>query len=144
MRLEIFGYIRRCELCQRAKPAQKCRVGLHSASPVTVPMERLFIDFVGPMNRTKRGNVGILVVVDSFSKFVSFCPVRRMTSAVVTDYLDRYYFPTFGVPKCMVSENARIFCCRQFKELCFKWGSIISRPLLITPRLRWRSELTGI
>jgi len=46
MRLEIFTYVRGCELFQRAMPAQDSRVGLHSASPVTAPMERLFIDFV--------------------------------------------------------------------------------------------------
>ena len=66
MRLEIFGYVRRCELCQRAKPAQDSGVGLHSASPATAPMERLFIDFVGRLTRTKRGSMGILVIVDSF------------------------------------------------------------------------------
>ena len=115
MRLEIFSYVRGCELCQRAKPAQDSRVGLHSASPVTAPMERLFIDFVGPLIRTKHGNIGILVV--AFSKFVSFCPVRKMTSAAVSDYLGRSYFPAFGVPKSIVSDNAKAFCCKEFKDV---------------------------
>jgi len=79
MRTQVFDYVRKCELCQRAKPAQDTRVGLHLASPVALPMDRLFIDFVGPLVRTKRGNIAILVVVDSFSKFVSFRPVRKMT-----------------------------------------------------------------
>ena len=120
MRLEIFSYVRACELCQRAKPAQDSRVGLHSTSPVTAPMERLFIDFVGPLTRTKCGNIGILVVVDSFSKFVSFCPVRKMMSAAVSDYLGRSYFPAFGVPKSIVTDNAKAFCCKYFKDLFFK------------------------
>ena len=104
----------------------------------TAPMERQFIDFLGPLSSTKRGSMGILVTVESFSKYVSFCPVRRMTSAEVSDYLERYYFPTFGVPKSMVSDNAKTFGYRQFKDLCFKWGSTISRPHLINPRPRWR------
>jgi len=33
--------LRRCHLCQRAKPAQDTRVGLHSASPSSQPMEKL-------------------------------------------------------------------------------------------------------
>jgi hypothetical protein len=70
MRAEIFNYVRRCYLCQRAKPAQDTRVGLHSANPSSQPMEKLFIDFVGPLTRTKRGNLAILVIVDAFSKFV--------------------------------------------------------------------------
>ena len=72
MRLVIFDYVRRCDLCQRAKPTQDAQGGLHAANPCSQPMERLFIDFVGPVTRTKRGNLAILVVVDAFSKFVSF------------------------------------------------------------------------
>jgi hypothetical protein len=65
------------------------QVGLHSANPVSHQMERLFMDFVGPLTRTKRGNIAILVVVDGFSKFVFFHPVKRITSAVVIEYLER-------------------------------------------------------
>ena len=37
MRLEIFAYVRRCELCQRAKPAQDCRVGVTFGEPCYRP-----------------------------------------------------------------------------------------------------------
>ena len=67
---EVFNYVRKCDLCQRAKPAQDVRVGMHAASPCSRPMERLFIEFVGPLTRSKRGNIAILVEVDAFSKFV--------------------------------------------------------------------------
>ena len=45
-----------------------------------------------------------------------------MTSAAVSDYLGRSYFPAYGVPKFIVTENAKAFCCKEFKDLCFKWG----------------------
>jgi hypothetical protein len=92
MRAEIFDYVRRCDLCQRAKPTQNARVGLHSAGPVSEPMERL-CDFMGPLTRSKRGNIAILVVVDAFSKFVSFFPVRKISSQVVCDCLERIFIP---------------------------------------------------
>jgi len=92
MRPEIFDYVRRCDLCQRAKPAQNARVGLHAANPCSQPMERLFVDFVGPLTRTKRGNLAILVVVDGFSKLVSFFPVRKMSAQAVLDCLERSFF----------------------------------------------------
>ena len=28
----------------------------------------------------------------------------------------------YGTPKYLVSDNARVFCCRQFRDLCFRWG----------------------
>ena len=98
MRAEIFNYVRRFYLCQRAKPAQDTRVGLHSASLSSQPMEKLFIDFVGLLTRTKRGNLAILLIVDAFSKFVLFCPVRKISSQVVSDCLERPFFLAYGTP----------------------------------------------
>jgi hypothetical protein len=122
MRLEIFGYVRKRELCQRAKPAQDTRVGLHAANPCSQPMERLFVDFVGPLTRTKRGNLAILVVVDGFSNFVFFFPVRKISSQVVSVCLERVFFLAFGTPTSVVTDNAKVFCCKQFRDLCFRWG----------------------
>jgi hypothetical protein len=85
-------------------------------------MERLFMDFVGPLTRTKRGKIAILVIVDAFSKFVFFHRVRKMKSKVVAEYLERVFFPAYGTPCSIVTDNARTFCCQQFKDLCFKWG----------------------
>jgi hypothetical protein len=72
MRNEIFLYVRKCEACQRAKPAQNSQVGKHPAQTASRTLERVFIDFLGPLPRTGRGNVAILVVVNAFRKFVIF------------------------------------------------------------------------
>jgi hypothetical protein len=53
MQAEVFGYVRKCSLCQRAKPTQDTQVDLHSANPVSRPMQRLFMDFLDPLTRTK-------------------------------------------------------------------------------------------
>jgi hypothetical protein len=59
-------------------------------------MERVFIDFVGPLVRSRKGNVAILVILDGFSKFVTMFPVRKISSAVVVNCLVEKYFPLFG------------------------------------------------
>jgi hypothetical protein len=73
-------------------------------------MERLFIDFVGPLVRTKRGNTAILVVLDAFSKFVCFYPVRAISSKVVSYCLEGCFFPAYGTPNSVVTDDARVFC----------------------------------
>ena len=40
MRAEIFQYVQKCNLCQRAKPAQDTRVGLHAAHPPLIPWRK--------------------------------------------------------------------------------------------------------
>jgi len=85
-------------------------------------MERIFVDFVGPLTRTKRGNMAILVLVDGFSKFVKFFPVRKITSQTSVDCLEKCYFPAYGVPSMLVTDNARVFRSRLVKDMCFRWG----------------------
>jgi hypothetical protein len=70
MKSEVCDFVRRCQDCHWAKPAQNSRVGLHSSEVVTRPLERIFIDFFGPIVRSRKGNIAILVVLDGFSKFV--------------------------------------------------------------------------
>ena len=122
MRSEVCKFVRVCQDCQRAKPAQDSRVGLHSSEIVTKPLERIFIDFLGPIVRSRRGNLAILVVLDGFSKFVSMYPVRKITSEVVETCLVEKFFPAFGVPQSIVSDNAAVFKSRRFYNLCFSWG----------------------
>ena len=28
----------------------------------------------------------------------------------------------YGTPKYVVTDNTRVFCCRNFRDLCFRWG----------------------
>jgi hypothetical protein len=89
---------------------------------VTRPLERVFIDFVGPIDRSRRGNIAILVILDSFSKFVCLYPVRTITSEIVKNCLLETSFPAYGVPQSIVSDNAAVFKSRTFFNLCFSWG----------------------
>jgi hypothetical protein len=80
-------------------------------------MERVFIDFVGPIVRSRKGNVAILVVLDGFSKFVSLYPVRKITSEAVVSCLMEKFFPCYGIPQCIVSDNATVFKSRAFYNM---------------------------
>jgi hypothetical protein len=58
MRTDVCNFVRQCQDCQRTKPAQDSRVGLHSSEVVTRPLERIFIDCVDAASipqRVERG-----------------------------------------------------------------------------------------
>jgi transposase InsO family protein len=119
---DVFQHVRTCDLCQRAKPTQDTKGGWHSATPATVNLERIFIDFMGPLSRTKKGHRAIMVVMDSFSKFVAFFPVRRITAEVVCEVLETQYFKAYGIPKSLETDNAKVFKSKKFYDFCFQWG----------------------
>jgi hypothetical protein len=85
-------------------------------------LERLFVDFLVSLTRTKRGNVDILVMVGAFSKCVFFRAVRKISTKAVCDSLEDVFHPAYGTPSVIVTDNARVFRCRVFKDLCFWWG----------------------
>jgi hypothetical protein len=80
-------------------------------------MERIFIDFVGPIVRSRQGNLALIVVLDVFSKFVTMYPVRKITSSAVINCLVGKYFPSYGIPNCIVSDNAAVFKSRLFYNM---------------------------
>jgi hypothetical protein len=120
--------------CQRAKPAQDSRVGLHSSQVVTRPMERIFIDFVGPIVRSRNGNVALFVVLDGFSKFVSLYPVRRISSDVKNCLVENIFFRPMESPRLfsrtmlLSSYRGRFITCAFHGE----FGTL--PPRLIIPR----------
>jgi hypothetical protein len=87
-------------------------------------MERIliFIDFVGPLVRSRRGNVAVLMILDGFFKFITMYPVRRISSGVVVTCLAEKHFPSYGVPLSIVSDNTSVFKSKTFYNLCFSWG----------------------
>jgi hypothetical protein len=87
-----------------------------------VNLERIFIDFMEPLSRMKRGHQAIMVVMDSFSKFVAFFPVWRIMAEVVCEVLETHYFNVYGIPKSLVTDNAKVFKSKRFYDFCFQWG----------------------
>lgn len=65
-------------------------------------MECLFIDLIGPLPRTKVGNQYILVVVDSFTKFVWINAIRDSTCKRIIYCLEHVVYrlcDNYGMPK---------------------------------------------
>jgi len=56
-----------------------------------------------------------------FSKSITLYPVRKIAARAVLDCLERSYFPAYGTPKSVMTDNARVFCGKDFKDLSFKW-----------------------
>jgi hypothetical protein len=49
-------------------------------------------------------------------------PVRKIRSDAVVKCLVGRYFPCFGIPNCIVSDNAAVFKSSLFYNTCSSWG----------------------
>jgi hypothetical protein len=133
LRREVCAFVRGCLQCHRAKPAADSRVVLHSSDVVTRPMEKVFIDLVGPIVRSRRGNIAVLVILDGFSKFVCMYPARRISSEVGrTCLVDFSLLSEF--PNVLCRTTPRFLSQEPFTTCAFPGGLNTLRPHHTTPR----------
>ena len=60
--------------------------------------------------------------MNSFSNLVAFFPLRNIASAIVCDISESRYFSAYGVPKSIVSDNAKVFRSKEIYDFRFRWG----------------------
>lgn len=117
MQNDIAKFIRACDVCKATKPTnqvQTAPMGLYR-DPER-PFKMISIDYCGPYTRTKSGNRFLLVVVDSFSKFVWLKPLRNASAEATIEFLEREIFYRYAVPACLISDNGPQLRSNKFAE----------------------------
>jgi transposase InsO family protein len=119
---DIRERVRNCQICAMRKPAQNTRWGLLASEVAELPMQKLLIDYVGKLPRSKAGHSALLVCFDAFSKFVWMIPAHEVTSQSAIRALEQRIFSNFSVPEMIVTDNARCFTSNEFRKFCFGLG----------------------
>ncbi|KAL4123256.1 hypothetical protein QTP88_015463 [Uroleucon formosanum] len=115
MKLKVQNYVSNCLKCIEYSPITGKREGyLHSIPKGDRPFLTIHVDHLGPLEKTKNSNKFILVVIDSFSKFVKCYPNRTTKTEEVVLHL-KNYFRTYSKPKRLVSDRGTAFTSNDFK-----------------------------
>lgn len=83
-----------------------------------VPMERVHLDFLGPLPESTAGNSNILVMVDQFTKWVGCIALPSETAEVTARAAVNELFTRFGFPFNIFTDQGRNFESRLFKSIC--------------------------
>jgi len=75
---------------------------------VNGPMDRLCIDLIGPLDPTCGDNKHIMVILDTFSRFIQLYGIADTTIISARKVLVKH-IGTFGSPREILSDNAREF-----------------------------------
>lgn len=117
MHASITDYVRKCDICRATKASNVVqRAPMGERMEVVRPWQALYVDFVGPFPRSKRGFIYLFVVVDAFSKFTHIHPLRLATAKGVVRFLEDQIFLIFGVPDRVISDNGSQFVSREYKR----------------------------
>lgn len=121
MQKEIARFVRNCDVCRATKPTNQCQTApMGKYRDPERPFKMISIDFCGPYTRTKLGNRSLLVVVDSFTKFVLLKPMRTASARATIEFLEREVFYKYGVPAILISDNGPQLIATIFTEFLAK------------------------
>lgn len=118
LKQSVQKFVASCSICQQAKVEHIKTPGL--LQPLQVPTqawEMVSLDFIEGLPISHKCDV-ILVVIDRFSKYGHFFPLKHPFTAlqVAQVFIDNIY-RLHGLPQIIVSDRDRIFTSTLWKEL---------------------------
>ncbi|KAI2644852.1 Retrovirus-related Pol polyprotein from transposon 17.6 [Labeo rohita] len=101
-------YCRSCHTCQTVgKPNQSIPPAPLCPIPaIGEPFDRVILDCVGPLPRTKSGHKYILTMMCINTRFPEAVPLRTLKTKTILRALTKF-FSTFGLPKVVQTNQAR-------------------------------------
>ena len=115
---DISTYVSTCSVCSKNKKTGKYGKFPMQEYQASAPMERVHLDFLGPLPKTAQGNEYVLVMVDQFTKWVECVPLNTQTAAETAKAAVDHFFSRFGYPFQVFTDQGRNFESKLFAKLC--------------------------
>lgn len=118
MKSKAHEFVSACITCQQAKPDRTRLPDLLHPLPVPAAAWQIIsLDFIEGLPKSGNANC-ILVVVDSFTKYVHFLPLLHpFTVAVVAKLFMNQVYRLHGLSSVIISDRDRIFTSSFWREL---------------------------
>ena len=133
MSRDVKMFVVSCSQCNRnKKPNRKSRckyTSYHAGSP----MERVHLDFMGPLPTTKNNNAHVLMMIDQFTKWVECIPLPNQTAEETASAAVNHFFSRFGIPFQIFTDRGSNFESVLFKKLCETLGIHKARTTAFRP-----------
>ncbi|XP_067386563.1 protein NYNRIN-like [Emydura macquarii macquarii] len=119
---DVAQVINNCLQCAANNADTKIIKGPHHHQQIVGPWERLQLDYIGPLPTTARGFKYVLVIIDSFSKWVEAYPTRNNTALTTAKKLVNETIARFGIPHTIDSDQGPHFIGEVIKHLSIALG----------------------
>ena len=116
LKADVRHHCKTCHVCQVAKSQPISPYPLCPIPVIGEPFDRVQIDCVGPLPRTKSGNKFLLTIMCTATRFPEAIPLRSITAPAVVKALVKF-FSTFGLPRKVQSDQGSNFMSRVFAQV---------------------------
>lgn len=126
---DVANFCKTCPQCQQTSARGPPRVPLQPLPIVGVPFERLGMDIVGPLERSKSGNRYMLVISDYATRYPEVFPLKNIRARSVAFSLVQL-FSRVGFPQEILTDQGSNFMSTLLKQVYQLLGI---KPLRTTP-----------
>lgn len=122
LRTNVRHYVQHCSVCSAIKlGVARLAAPLKLRAP-TSPWHTASVDLMGPYPKTATRRMHILVVTDTFNKWVEAFPTGEPRAHMLIKLTEENVFNRFGYPKIVLSDNSTKFTSMLWKRACRRWG----------------------
>ncbi|CAG2254580.1 unnamed protein product [Mytilus edulis] len=115
---DIQQYVQTCIQCQRAKPDAHKRPTPLQPLPILDVFRRVHMDILGPFRKSPDGYSHVLLVVDSFSKYVEIFPMKNTGAKDVANIFYNQWICRYSAPDAILTDKGQNFMSNILKEVC--------------------------
>ena len=126
---DVAAKCKTCPECQKTASRPKVIAPLIPLPIVDVPFERIAMDIVGPLPRSRSGNKYVLVICDYASRYPEAVPLRSIDASHVAEELLKF-FSRVGIPKEVLTDQGSNFMSKLLSETYRMLGV---KPIRTTP-----------
>jgi hypothetical protein len=115
---DVSAYVNGCMECNQNKKATVTARYPMLYYHAGAPMERVHLNFIGPLPCTEQGNEHILMMVDQFNKWVKCIHLPSQSAEEMARATVNQFFSRFGCPFQVFTDQGRNFESALFRAMC--------------------------
>ena len=113
---DVKTYCQKCEDCQKCYNKRPPRVPLVPLPIMEEPFQRMAMDIVGPLPKSRKGNRYILVLSDYATRYPEAVPLKTIDAEVIAEELVRI-FAQVGIPQEILTDQGQNFMSQLLQEV---------------------------
>jgi hypothetical protein len=122
-REHVKRFIQSCPCCQKMSHIRVPILTHRFTTSSYTPMERIYIDSIGPLQDDADGNKHIIVIIDGFTRWVELYAVPDVTAEKAAKVALLDWVGRFGTPSQILSDGGTQFVNELWEELTALMGA---------------------
>ena len=115
---QVDKYVQSCDVFQKIKSSGKPKRAELKVITSSRTNQIVATDYAGPFKATVRGNNYLMIINDSFSKYLVCRPTTDKETTTVANVMLEHWFRIFGIPERILSDKGKEFRSKLIEALC--------------------------